>query len=244
LTACAPGSLASPEESRGEPAASPSPSQSAESAAPGSAVPSTPAAAPGEPSWSPLAVDTSGWQTFSMPGGEATFRLPASWEIRDLHAFDTTLEPPNSAGWAHVYDDAGEHVLGFHIEQEPWEFPCDGPESESEVLYEEPADVGVTTLRGGETVAQVRNDAGLAISMHIVDGWTPGAGCSLDNQVDMQPAASGVGTFSFGTGGPGPGIVTPPSFSGPFESSGTALDRIDPELLGTAWAIVTSLEIS
>ncbi len=200
--------------------------------------------APEPPPWSgPAAIDTADWQTFTMPGGEASFRLPSTWEVRDVHAFAPgTAEP---AGWAHVYTDDGEHLLGLHIVDEPWSFACDGPGLDSRVLHAEPLDLGLTTPHGGGLATEIRFDAiGVigSITISLTDGWTDAAGCSPDTAVDVSPDTNGIVNVAFGTGGPGPGLQSTPSFSG-FSSAGRALELVDQDRVAAAWAIVRSLEV-
>ncbi len=201
--------------------------------------------APEPPAWAgPRAVDTADWQTFTMPGGEASFRLPPSWEVRDVHAFSPGT--PEPAGWAHVYTDDGEHLLGLHLVDEPWSFRCDGPGLDSRVLHAEPVELALSTPHGGTLSTEVRFDAiGVvgSVTVSLTDGWTDAAGCSPDTQVDVTPAANGIAAIAFGTGGPGPGLQSAPSFSG-FSSASRALELVDTDRLATAWAIVRSLEVA
>ncbi|MGM1028862.1 MAG: hypothetical protein ACQEWM_03185 [Actinomycetota bacterium] len=200
--------------------------------------------APEPPPWSgPAAIDTTDWQTFTMPGGEASFRLPPTWEVRDVHAFAPgTAEP---AGYAHVYTDDGEHLLGLHLVDEPWGFACDGPALDSRVLHAEPLELGLTTPHGGGLATEVRFDAiGVigAVTISLTDGWTDADGCSPDTAVDVSPDTNGIVNVAFGTGGPGPGLQSAPSFSG-FSSAGRALELVDQDRVAAAWAIVRSLEV-
>lgn len=201
--------------------------------------------APEPPAWDgPRAIDTSAWQTFAMPGGEASFRLPSNWEVRDVHPYAPGT--PEPAGWAHVYTDDGEHLLGLHIVDEPWSFACDGPGLDSRLLHAEPLELGLPTPHGGPLATEVRFDAiGVvgSVTISLTDGWTDAAGCSPDTAVDVAPGGNGIVNIAFGTGGPGPGLRSAPSFSG-FSSAGRALELVDEDLVATAWAIVRSLEVA
>ncbi|MET4098433.1 hypothetical protein ABIB37_000670 [Agrococcus sp. UYP10] len=197
--------------------------------------------APEPPAWSgPTAVDTTDWQTFTMPGGEASFRLPPTWEVRGVHAFAPgTAEP---AGYAHVYTDDGEHLLGLHLDAEPWTLRCDGPGIDARVLHEEPVELAIDTP--GQLSTQVRFDAlGVSGSMSIslTDGRPDAEGCT-DSSVDVTSGANGIASVAFGTGSPGPSLSSPPSFAG-FSSAGRALELVDQDRLAAAWTIVRSLEV-
>lgn len=236
----------------GSTAPSASPTQSADPAPPAASAEPTASPevtvappAPEPPAWDgPPAVDMADWQTFTMPGGEASFRLPSTWEVRDVHPFSPGT--PEPAGWAHVYTDDGEHLLGLHLVDEPWSFPCDGPAPDSRVLHAEPLELALFTPHGSPLATEVRFDALGAVgsvTVSLVDGWTDAAGCSPDTAVDVSPDANGIVSVAFGTGSPGPGLVSTPSFSG-FSSASRALELVDEELLATAWAVVRSLEVT
>lgn len=244
LTACAPGAL--------EAASAPSPTVEAAPSPTSSATPTseptpepTPTPTPALAPWTPSDLDTSGWQTFTMPGGTATFRMPADWWIASAHPLDPTLPSPESAGYAHVYSADGEHVLGLSLRTEPYRYDfCDqGPDARFEVLHEEPIDIGASSLHESPRM-QLRIDGEVAASISLTDGWTQGGMCARDAEVDIVPTASGIAAVEFGTGSSGASIISPPSFSGPFPDSVSPLALVDLEKLDIAWSIVRSLEIS
>jgi hypothetical protein len=199
--------------------------------------------APEPPDWGgPGEVDTSGWQTFTTPDGAASFQLPPSWDVRDVQPFS----PGASDGSAHVYTDDGEHLLGLHLRDDAFGFACDSPPVESRVLHAEPADPLLEAAQSGQIATEVRFDARGAtgvVWVGLVDGWTPGGGCSHDTWIDVVPGPKGIEAVAFGSGGPGPSLSSAPSFAG-FSSASRAIQLIDAERLAAARTIVLSLEVA
>lgn len=247
LAGCAgtPGESTAPSTPPTMPSASPTASDA--TPAPTTASPDVTVAPPApEPSaWSgPQEIDVSEWQAFTMPGGEASFRLPSTWEVRDVRPFSAGTS--GSSGTAHVYTDGGEHLLGLTLANEPWTFDCSESSFDSHVLLADPLDLGVSTPSGSEIATEVRFDAiGVvgAVTMSMADGQTGDGTCAPDNAVALTPGANGIVAVAFGTGDPGPSLIAAPSFSG-FSSASRAIELVDQELLATAWQIVRSLEVT
>ncbi len=201
--------------------------------------------APEPAAWDgPLAIDDSSWQTFTMPGGEASFRLPPTWEVRDVLPF--APGGSGSPGTAHVYTDDDEHLLGLTLANEPWSFDCGEPAPDAHVFHAEPLALEVVTTNGGETATEIRFEAtGVtgALTLSMTDGQTGDGTCAPDSTVAITPGGNGIVGVAFGSGAPGPSIVAAPSFHG-FASAGRAIELVDHELLATAWQIVRSLEVT
>ncbi|SDH39499.1 hypothetical protein [Agrococcus jejuensis] len=246
LTGCAPGAL--------EAAPSPTPEPTAE-AAPSPTPSATPTPEPTpEPTrtpppaivpWTPSGLDTSGWPTFTMPGGTATFRHPTDWTIELAQDYPGLPPRDDLDDWAYVHAPDGEQVLTLHLADEPfgYDYCADGPPAEFEVLYEQPVDIGIASTRG-PTSTQLRIDGGMAVSVSLVDGWTPGGMCARDAEIDVAPTSTGTVAIQFSTGHPGPGTSSPPSLGGPFPDSVSPLALVDLETLDVAWSIVRSLQIA
>lgn len=247
LAGCAgtPGESTAPSTPPTAPSASPTASHA--SPPPTTASPDVTVAPPApEPAaWGgPQPIDVSDWQAFTMPGREASFRLPPNWEVRGVLAFAPGAS--GSPGMAHVYTDDGEHLLGLTLANEPWSFDCGNPSADATVFHSEPLDLDVPTPNVSDIATEIRFDAHGAVgavTVAMTDGQTGDGACAPDNAVALNPGGNGIVGVAFGTGAPGPSLVAAPSFSG-FSSASRAIELVDQELLATAWQIVRSLEVT
>lgn len=175
-----------------------------------------------------------------MPGGEAAFLHPPTWEVRDVIPFSPGTQ--GSSGSAEVYTDEDVHLLHLVLVNEPWSFDCAGPAPRSSVLHADPLESALATADGGELATEVRFDALGAIgslTISLTDGQTGEGACALDTSAAVTPGDNGIVGVAFGTGSPGPGLLSPP----PFASASRALELVDQDLVAVAWATVRSLEV-